>query len=118
MYNIVYTKYIWNTGFSSNTETAINRFDIVVFFFSPFSSAVFKMTQKCIINNINFWHLKNKKTKTEITLTHLVHTQSQVVQVYNDWLEMEEGPGSTLATLSGRSKPTERVCICERVCVH
>lgn len=32
MYNIVYTKYL-STGFSSNTETTINIFDIMVIFF-------------------------------------------------------------------------------------
>lgn len=60
-----------NTGFSSNTETTINRFDITVFF----SSAVFKLTQKCIFNNLT--------TPTNDPHTVSPHA-SQVVQVHDD----------------------------------
>lgn len=65
-----------NTGFSSNTETTINRFDVAAFFFSPLSLFVCKRTRKCIINNINSRHLN--KTKTETTPTQLVHTQAKL----------------------------------------
>lgn len=88
-----------NTGFSSNTEITINRFDIAVFFF--FSSAVFKWTQKCIINNIQLQH---------IIPTQLVHMQAKLFKCTMIGLKSKRVP-ALLDSTTG-TKQTNLPCAC------
>lgn len=98
-----------NTGFSSNTETTINRFDITVIFFF-FSSAVFKWTQKCIFNNIQLQH---------IIPTQLVHMQAKLFKCTMIDLRSKRVPAPLDSTTRGQNTPTThmhvryvRVCLC------
>lgn len=91
-----------NTGFSSNTETTINRFDITVFFFS---SAVFKWTQKCIFNIIQFW---------QIIPTQLVHTQAKLFKCTMIDLRSKRVPVPPLTKQGelGQNTPTTHMHVC------
>lgn len=91
-----------NTEFASNTETTINRFDIIVFFF--LSSAVFKWTQKCIFNNIQLQH---------ITPTQLVHMQAKLFKCTMIDLRSEEVPCLSDSTM-GTNTPTTHMHVCVR----
>lgn len=97
-----------NTGFSSNTETTINRFDITVFFF--FSSAVFKWTQKCIFNNIQF---------RQIIPTQLVHTQAKLFKCTMIDLRSKRVPAPLDSTAGTKHTNQPHAClyVWECVCV-
>lgn len=100
-----------NTGFSSNTETTINRFDITVsFFFFFFSSAVFKWTQKCIINNIHF---------RQINPTQLVHTQAKLFKctMIDSRSKRVPAPLNSTAGTKHTNQPHACLYVCVSVCV-
>lgn len=87
-----------DTGFSSNTETTINRSDITVFFFCY----VFKMTQKCIFNNIQF--------KQIIPTT--VDTQAKLFKCTMIDLRSRKGPGSPCNSTPGTHWPITCTSFC------
>lgn len=88
-----------DTGFSSNTETTINRSDITVFFFFSY---VFKMTQKCIFNNIQF--------KQIIPTT--VDTQAKLFKCTMIDLRSRKDPGSPCNSTPGTHWPITCTSFC------
>lgn len=106
MYNIVYTKYL-STGFSSNTETTINIFDIMVSFF--FLSS--------LISNGH----KNAKHSGHIIPTQLVHTHAKFKCTKTDLRSASLSPRFCflMTALPGQNTPINHmhVCMQESVCV-
>lgn len=102
MYNIVYTKYL-STGFSSNTETTINIFDIMVSFFLS-----------SLISNGH----KNAKHSGHIIPTQLVHTHAKFKCTKTDLRLTESSPRFCFIEhcRDKTHQPTTCMSVCRRVC--